>query len=113
MADGVPTLYRYRAVELATGRIRTGEQSGTTPYEVRASLRRLGLDVERLDEVREHASQGWLLPLVAAWNNRQRARRRLAKADLCDGIATMLQAGVPLYQAVATLAASTARTVAV
>ena len=111
MADGGPTLYRYRAIELATGRIRSGEQSGTTPYEVRASLRRLGLDVERLDEVHDHAAPSWLLPLVAAWNSRQRARRRLAKADLCDGIATMLQAGVPLDQAVATLAASSARTV--
>ncbi len=39
-------LFAYRAVELATGRTRQGEQMGEDAYAVRAALRRVGLQVE-------------------------------------------------------------------
>jgi type II secretory pathway component PulF len=104
-----PLVFRYRAIELATGRVRSGEQSGESAYAVRASLRRVGLEVEQLVPLATGAPPRWLRPLQDAWHARQRRQRRLQKADLCDGLATLVQAGVPLEQAVGSLAASPSR----
>jgi general secretion pathway protein F len=102
-------LFRYRAVEIATGRQRVGEQRGGSAYDVRANLRRVGLEVEQLDEVAIASGGGLWAPLRLALQARRRRQRRMAKADLCDGLATLLQAGVPLEQALAALAATAAR----
>jgi general secretion pathway protein F len=98
--------FRYRAVERATGRMRSGDSSGESAYAVRASLRRIGLEVEELVELSRETVPAWLRPLRAAWYARQRRQRRMQKADLCDSIATLLQVGVPLDQAVTALAGS-------
>jgi general secretion pathway protein F len=117
MADPVPglgpapSLFRYRALERATGRVRSGESSGDSAYAVRASLRRIGLEVEVLELVASGTVPSWLRPLRDAWHARQCRQRRLLKADLCDGIATLLRAGVPLEQALGALGASRARAV--
>ncbi len=106
-------LFRYRAVEMATGRRRDGEQRGENPYDVRANLRRIGLEVDHLEEVVGIvAERGWRRVLRQALNARACRRRRAAKADLCDGIATLLQAGVPLEQAITSLAGTATRPVA-
>ncbi len=104
-------LFRYRAVESATGRIRTGEQDGESAYAVRASLRRIGLDVQHLVDVTpgRTSATSWLRPLIAARDARRRRLNRVAKADLCDGLATLILAGIPIEQAVASLASSQAR----
>ncbi|MBA3938552.1 MAG: type II secretion system F family protein, partial [Planctomycetes bacterium] len=47
-----------------------------------------------------------------AWHERQRRRRRLAKADLCDALATLLQAGMNIEEALSSLSTSLTRTVA-
>ena len=44
--NGQRVLFRYRALESATGRLRIGEQDGESAYAVRASLRRIGLEVQ-------------------------------------------------------------------
>lgn len=104
-------LFRYRAVESATGRVRTGEQDGESAYAVRASLRRIGLEVQHLVDVTpgKTATSAWLRPLIDARDARRRRLHRVAKADLCDGLATLILAGIPIEQAVASLASSQAR----
>lgn len=110
---GRTLLFRYRAVELATGRLRCGEQGGDSPFAVRASLRRIGLQVESITPVDGTVLPRWLAalatPLQEILSARRRRRHRAAKADICDGLATLIQAGVPLEQAVASLAGSSAR----
>jgi general secretion pathway protein F len=101
--------FRYRATERATGRTRSGEMAAASAYDVRAGLRRVGLEVDAMEEIATAATAAWLAPLSAAWVARQRRGRRLAKADLCDGIGTLIQAGLPLDQAVTALLASPAR----
>lgn len=106
----MPTLqFRYRATERTTGRTIQGEMAAESAYDVRAGLRRIGLEVDAMECVEQTTSAGWWSPLALAWEARQRRQRRLAKADLCDGIATLIQAGLPLEQAVTSLAASPTR----
>jgi type II secretory pathway component PulF len=114
MAESGPkgrVLFRYRAVEAASGRIRTGEQDGESAYAVRASLRRIGLDVLHLADVTpgKGGAPAWLEPFLAARDARRRRLHRVAKADLCDGLATLILAGIPIEQAVASLADTSAR----
>ncbi|MFW5752797.1 MAG: type II secretion system F family protein [Planctomycetota bacterium] len=109
VAAAAQRLFAYRAIELATGRVRQGEQMGEDAYAVRAALRRVGLQVEAVRPVGGGDGARWLGPLRAAWQARQRRRRRGARADLFDALATMLEAGLPLEQGVAALAASPVR----
>jgi type II secretory pathway component PulF len=104
-------LFRYRAMESATGRIRTGEQDGESAYAVRASLRRIGLEVLQVVDVTpgRTTTSAWLRPLIEARDARRRRLNRVAKADLSDGLATLILAGIPIEQAVASLASSQAR----
>jgi general secretion pathway protein F len=106
--------FRYRATERATGRLREGEQSGVSAYAVRASLRRIGLEVdlvEALDTPRHLPA--WLSvmlhPFIEAWHERERRRRRILRSDLFDALATLINAGCPLEQAVGILASSSSR----
>ena len=107
----MPTIrFRYSATERATGRTHSGEMAAASAYDVRAGLRRVGLEVDSMEQLDVgSATAGWWLPLAAAWEARQRRQRRLAKADLCDGVATLIQAGLPLEQAVTSLSASPTR----
>lgn len=101
--------FRYRATERATGRVHSGEMAAASAYDVRAGLRRIGLEVDAMEALDDGAAAGWWTPLTDAWAARQRRQRRLAKADLCDGIATLIQAGLPLEQAVTSLLSSPSR----
>lgn len=114
VTDGVSPeggrLFRYRAVEAATGRHHAGERRGASAYEVRASLRGIGLQVEQIEEIGgTPTTHGWRAVIRRTLQARACRRHRSAKADLCDGLATLLQAGVPLEQAVSTLAATGSR----
>jgi general secretion pathway protein F len=117
MGDGVESvspeggrLFRYRAVEAATGRHHAGERRGASAYEVRASLRGIGLQVDQIEEIGGAPTiSGWRSVIRRTLQARACRRHRSAKADLCDGLATLLQAGVPLEQAVSTLAATGSR----
>ncbi|MDA3961797.1 MAG: type II secretion system F family protein [Planctomycetota bacterium] len=110
MNDQAPSHFRYRAVERATGRVRVGEISGDTAYAVRASLRRAGWEVERIDQLGATRAVPPLLRPISTWlQGRRRQSRRPIRADLCEALAALLQAGLPLEQAVGSLAASPAR----
>lgn len=102
------TVYRYTARPLAGGPASSGELSGETEADVRASLRRVGLQPLKIDRARRNASPqalrwGWLNTRLQA---HLRARRRLQRADLFDSLATMLESGLPLVDAVRTLSTS-------
>lgn len=104
--------FRYQGVDQATGRRISGELTGENPYAIRSSLRRIGviaLFVESIDQTKVHP---WLEPLRSTWHHHQRTRRRQTKADLCDAIATMLQAGITLDECLHSLSCSPARSAA-
>jgi type II secretory pathway component PulF len=105
-------VFRWEAIDGSSGQRRLGETAGTSAYEVRATLRKAGLQVERMDPVVVRQPPRWAAGFARAWQGRQRGARRLARADLCDALATLLEAGMPLEQALAGLAASTARPIA-
>jgi len=108
------SLFRYRAVAIAgagvigpKGRrtVAVGELSGETPAEVRARLRAGGFLVVELAPVRRLA-----LPKLRIFEGiarlveaHLRARRHAVKEEVCDGLATLLDAGVPLTEALETL----------
>ena len=116
------TIWRYTAVARdpakRDGGPSTGELAADTAAEVRASLRRIGLLVVELRPVRRarrqgHAGGGRIANVGDAAretvNRWQRQRRRDERAELYDGLATMLSSGVPLLEACATLAGASRR----
>ena len=114
------TVWRYTAVPLerqVQASARRGELAGESAAEVRASLRRIGLqviDLRPVKHVRWHTNAtGWFGQLqqsvVSALHHHVRGRRQHLRAELYDGLATMLDSGLPLLEAVDTLAGSTAQ----
>ncbi|MEQ8845664.1 MAG: type II secretion system F family protein [Phycisphaerales bacterium] len=98
------TLWRYKAVT-AGGLSRKGELTADTAVSARASLRRIGLTV--LD-VRPVASERVRVPasISSSLHGVLRGRRRDAKAEVLDALATLLASGVPLAEGLGTLAGS-------
>jgi type II secretory pathway component PulF len=108
------SLFRYRAVTLApaaaaagTGSVLRGELAGESAAEVRARLRAGGLQV--LDLVPVQPPFVWPRLGIAAFLARTierhlRARRHALKEEACDGLANLLESGVPLVEALETLA---------
>ncbi len=103
------TLWRYVAVPSQTSRevrgsgVRRGELAGESAMEVRSSLRRIGLqaiDVKPLRSAKLNSISFGELPGVA---RHVRARRKFLRAELYDSLATMLNAGLPLLEAVETV----------
>ena len=111
------TVYRYKAVPLqpseAPAGPLAGELAADSPAALRASLRRIGLQVIEARPARKplttSTGAAWVKPVVAWLRGRCRARRAETKAELFDSIATMLEAGVPVVEAVATLTHGRAR----
>jgi general secretion pathway protein F len=104
------SLFRYRAVALSpsggsgSGSLSTGELSGESAAEVRARLRAGGLQVLDLAPVRR-----LVLPKFSLFDDvgrvvesHLRSRRHSIKEEACDGLATLLEAGVPLTEALDT-----------
>ena len=111
------TVYRYKAVPLQPSETPAGPLAGElaadSPAALRASLRRIGLQVIEARPARARTLRvkpsGWSGPLVHWLQSRARARRADPKAELFDSIATMLEAGVPIVEAVSTLTQGRAR----
>ncbi len=102
------TSWQYTAVPTSTaagsGRKR-GEMSGASAADVRAALRRIGWQVVEIRPARRtgSAEAGEVGLLEGRWHAHQRRRRQLERSDLCDSLATMLESGVPVLEAVRTL----------
>jgi type II secretory pathway component PulF len=116
------TLWRYTAVPIegAERRMRrTGELAGNCPADVRSALRRIGLQVIDLRPVRASGRRwaarapepNWLYDIRTSIRlsgyRYLRRRRQNQRAELYDGVATMLATGLPLLEAVDTLIGST------
>jgi len=110
------TLYRYKAAPLRPesggrrgmggGALIAGELAADSPAALRASLRRVGLQVVSARPVGRGAGlrgPGWSAPLVGVARRHARARRVGRKAELYDSLATMLEAGLPVADAVGVL----------
>lgn len=113
MAEPQTSTFRFKAIDLATNQPRSGEMSGESAYAVRANLRRIGIEVEELVEMRAtstHLRGASLLRRLL--DSRARQRHRSAKAELCDAISTMLQAGITLEQGLGAISASKNKRVA-
>ena len=97
------SVWRYSAVALAganQGAVRSGEVSGESAAAARAALREIGLQVLVLRPLAaesggRRSTRGW-------WLAHLRTRRRLLRAHLYDGLATLLESGLPLLEALDT-----------
>lgn len=98
------TTWRYRAVSGTGGAPLAGRMAAESAAEVRAALRRAGMRPVRVEVVRRRAAPAWAPfgEAVARWG---RARRASTKADMFESIATMLDAGVSISEALETLIA--------
>lgn len=107
------TVYRYRAIPLngAPAAPVAGELAAESPAALRASLRRIGLqviDARPARRITPALLSRCFAPLAASAQRHARARRVGPKAELYDSLATMLGAGLPVVDAVATLTTSRA-----
>ena len=108
------TVYRYHAIPLDGGPGRTatptsGELAAESPAALRASLRRIGLqviDARPAHKLPSVSMSRRLAPLVAILHRHLRSRRVRPKAELYDSLATMLEAGLPVDEAVSTISVS-------
>ncbi len=119
----MPT-WRYRAIplhsvlttampEVSSGRpagaaaaVQRGEISAASAVEARAALRAIGLLAVEMTGGRERSSMTVALPGAPAWASYLRRRRSAVRADLFDSLATMLDSGLPLVEAVDALTRS-------
>ena len=109
------TLFRYKAVAAAlsgdTSPPVRGEIVAATPSEARAALRRGGLRPVWLRAARggerpaSKADPAGIQQLLRAWvQSWRRGRHRALKGDLCDALATLLDAEIRLRNALGALA---------
>ena len=113
------TVWRYTAVATDTEpRVtHTGELAGDCAADVRAALRRIGLQVVDLRPLRHprlaSGRSGWWSDVPNAMRSSLhrylRHRRQSDRAELYDGLATMLASGLPLLEACETVAGSIKR----
>lgn len=113
------TVWSYVAIELEEPRARRqGELSEGTEADARSALRRRGLQVIDIRPARARSdrtsrsfgagSNAWGA-VTEAIQRRRRRRRRPARAQLFDSVATLVRAGIPLLEAIETLAGSSQR----
>ena len=111
------TVYRYKAVALdgGSGPLVAGELAAESPAALRASLRRIGLQVIEARPARRavlsrasmfRAIAPLTRPIAASLQRHANVRRVASKAELYDSLATMLEAGLPVADAVGTLTGS-------
>ncbi len=114
-ADGEPGVdamsWRYIALDRSRGGDpRHGQMVAPTAADVRASLRRIGLQPIDVQPVRRARSTRLRIGMLAGisadvtgwWHRRSRARRSSSRAELYDALATMLESGLPLLEALQT-----------
>ena len=95
-------LFRYSAIPI-TGRMRTstaepvaGELSGESGADVRAQLRKIGLQPIEVKPI--HATRPGDRGIGALWASHLRTRRRPLRAEFFDSLATLLESGMPLLE---------------
>ena len=105
-------VWRYKAVPSggATRGIVRGERSGATASEVRSALHAAGLRVLDIRPLRQRAGSDAGPSVLGAVrrsiDRHLRSRRGARKSELFDALATMLDAGLPLVEAIGSIAES-------
>ncbi len=92
-------LWRYIAVRSESGQAiapRRGELMAESAADVRASLRRIGWQVVDLRPARRPLTLP--LHLRQAWNCHLRRRRRDQRAEIFEGLCSLLESGLPLVE---------------
>lgn len=92
-------LWRYTAVRTEAGEVlapRRGELMADSAVEVRASLRRIGWQVVELRRARKPIAMP--IQLRQAWNRHLRRRRRDQRAEIFEGLCSLLESGLPLVE---------------
>ncbi|MEM7227816.1 MAG: type II secretion system F family protein [Planctomycetota bacterium] len=104
------TVWQYVAVESKSRTQRDGQLTASSSSEARTQLRRAGLQIVRLREVRAKSQRSskyansYVDELHKFIAQHHRRRRHQVRADFFDGLSTLLSSGVPLLQAIETLA---------
>jgi len=113
-------MWRYRAVPLkrnaTSAAVQAGELHGDSAADVRASLRRVGMQVIDLKPVRSRTrlenvradfnasiASSLLHDIRAKFQGHLCRRRQPVKAELYDSLATLLESGLPLLEAMQTI----------
>lgn len=92
-------LWRYTAVRSEAGQAlapRRGELMAESAAEARASLRRIGWQVVDLRRARRPLALP--LHLRRVWNRHLRRRRRDQRAEIYEGLCSLLESGLPLVE---------------
>ncbi len=92
-------LWRYTAVRNEAGQAidpRSGELMAESAAEVRASLRRIGWQVVDLGQARKPLALP--LHLRDIWHRHLRRRRRDQRAEVFEGLCSLLESGLPLVE---------------
>lgn len=103
------TVWRYRAVVIdgpARGIAQRGELAGESAVDVRAALRRVGLQAIEVRPARSGTSRPHahlLIELQKRLHGHLRSRRRERVSELYDSLATMLESGMPLLESLDTV----------
>jgi type II secretory pathway component PulF len=92
--------YAARSVDDGSSTTTVGEITAASAADARALLRQIGLRVTEIRELGRSGSVAVRLPMIA---RRMRARRTARKAELFDSLATMLDSGIALGEAIAVL----------
>lgn len=101
------SVFRYVALRMSAQPAErvVGEAFGESPEHVRASLRRVGLSVVELKPLRKGDAAA-RSTVRSAWHEHLRQRRCATRAEIYDGVATMLDSGMPLLQSIEAIARS-------
>ena len=106
MVHSIMAIYRYIAIDASLrGRLKRtrGEIAADSPYQVRSSLRQMGLLPHRVSLVRR-AEPGIAGPLRSRVASLLRDRRSARVAEMFDGLGALLGAGMQLAEALDLLA---------
>jgi type II secretory pathway component PulF len=99
-------VFAYKAIEAATGKRKTGELAADSAYQVRLSLRRMGLQAQTVKAVKARSGDREGGSLEAIQQRFQRSRRRQPLIEFYENLMTLISSGSAVVPSLETLAVS-------
>ena len=99
-------VFAYKAIEAATGKRKTGELAADSAYQVRLSLRRMGLQAQTVKAVKARSGDREGGSLEAIQQRFQRSRRRQPLIEFYENLMTLIASGSAVVPSLETLAVS-------
>lgn len=99
-------VYAYKAIEAATGKRKSGELAADSAYQVRVSLRRMGLQAQAVKPVKARQQDREATSFSAIQERLLRSRRRQSLIEFYENLMTLLASGSAVVPALETLAIS-------